>query len=108
MVEVCPSYEMVRNFKAFVMFAVKNIGSFAYLGRKMLNMLILVRKIFFEYVYVRPENFFDLTPPPPPPHRQHVREKFVGLGQNSRKCWSKHDDTPPMLMASRRPCIFDF
>jgi uncharacterized protein Usg len=22
-------------------------------------------------------------------------ENFVRLGQNPRKCWSKHDDTPP-------------
>jgi hypothetical protein len=66
-------------------------------------MLMLVGKNFFDYAYVSPENFFYL--PPPPPRRQHFREKFVRLGQNPRKCWSKHDDTPPppMLMASRRP-----
>ena len=78
MVEVAQSYEMVRNFKAFVMCCL----------------------LLFEYAYVSPENFSDLPP------RQHFREKFVRLGQNPRKCWSKHDDTPPppMLMASRRPC----
>jgi hypothetical protein len=32
MTEVAQSYEMVRNFKAFVMFVVKKIGSFAYFG----------------------------------------------------------------------------
>jgi hypothetical protein len=35
MAEVAQSYEMVRNFnnfKAFVMFAVTEIGSFAYFG----------------------------------------------------------------------------
>jgi hypothetical protein len=36
---------------------------------------------------------------------QHVWEKILRLGQNRRKCWSKHDDTPPMLMASRRPWL---
>ena len=67
MVEVAQSYEMVRNFKAFVMCCL----------------------LLFEYAYVSPENFSDLPP------RQHFREKFVRLGQNPRKCWSKHDDTPP-------------
>jgi hypothetical protein len=58
-----------------------------------------------HYAYVSPENFFWLCMlmlvgknvfdlPPPPPRRQHFREKFVPLGQNPRKCWSKHDDTP--------------
>jgi hypothetical protein len=103
MVEVAQSYETVcnfNNFKAFVMFAVKKIGSLAYLGRKLLNILMLVRKHFFDCAYVSPENF--LTSPPPPSHT-HFRER---LGQNPRKCWSKHDDTPPppLLMASRRPC----
>jgi hypothetical protein len=46
-----------------------------------------------KYTYVSPENF--LTPPPPPPRRQHFREKFLRLGQNSIKCWSEHDETPP-------------
>ena len=58
MVEVAQSYEMVRNFnnfKASVMFAVK----------KNLNVLMLVRKIFFAYAYVSPENVFDSPPPPP-------------------------------------------
>jgi hypothetical protein len=35
-------------------------------------MLMFVRKIFFKLL----QNFFK-------------------LGQNPRKCWSKHDDTPP-------------
>ena len=52
---------------------------------------MLVRKIFFDYAYVSPENVFD----PPPPRRQHFREKFARLGQNPGKCWSNHDDTPP-------------
>jgi hypothetical protein len=60
MVEVAQSHEMVRNFKAFVVCGEK-IGSLAYLGRKILNMLMLVRKHFFDYAYVSPENF--LTPP---------------------------------------------
>ena len=51
----------------------------------------LVRKIFFDYSYVSPENFFDLTSP----RRQHFQEIFLRLGQNPRKGWSKHDDTPP-------------
>jgi hypothetical protein len=79
MVEVAQSYEMVRNFnnfKAFVMFAV--------------NMLMLVRESFFDYAYVSRENFLW-----PRPRRQNFREKFVRLGQNPRKCWSKHDDIPP-------------
>ena len=55
MVEVVKSYEMVRtfnNFKASVTFAV----IFSYIGRKFLNMLILVRKIFFDYI--SSEKFF--------------------------------------------------
>jgi hypothetical protein len=56
-------------------------------------MLMLVRKIFLDCPYVSAENFFD--PPPALPRRQHFREKFVRLGQNPRKCWSKHDDPPP-------------
>ena len=44
-------------------------------------MLMLVRKIFLT--------------PPPLSRRQHFREKFVRLGQNPRKCWSKHDAPPP-------------
>jgi hypothetical protein len=63
---------------------------------------MLVQKIFFDYAYVSPENFSDLSPSP---RRQHFPEKFARLGQNPRKCWSNHDDTPPMLMASRRPCM---
>ena len=51
-------------------------------------LLMLVGKIFFNYAYGSPENFLD----PPPPRRQHFREKFVKLGQNPRKSWSKHDD----------------
>jgi hypothetical protein len=67
-IKVAQSYEMVRNFnnfKAFVMFAVKKLEA----------LLIM----FFL----------------PPPRRQHFREKFVRLGQNPRKCWSKHDDRSP-------------
>jgi hypothetical protein len=93
MVEVAESYEIVgnfNNFKAFVMFAVKKLEAF----------LILVEKCSI-YLINMLKNFFD-----PPPPRPHFREKFVLLGQNPRKCWSKHDDTPPppMLMTSRRPC----
>jgi hypothetical protein len=78
MVEFAQSYdsEMVRNFNNFKAF------------------------VMFDYAYISPENFLAS----PPPFRQHFREKFVRPGQNPRKCWSKHDDTPPMLMASRRPC----
>ena len=36
------------------------MGSIAYIGRKILNLLILERKIFFDYI--SPENFFDLPP----------------------------------------------
>jgi hypothetical protein len=61
MVEVAQRYEMVRNFKAFVMFALKKLEA--------------LKKIFL--------------------HRQNLGRKFVRLGQNPRKCWSKHDDTPP-------------
>jgi hypothetical protein len=50
---------------------------------------MLVRNIFFDHAYVSPENFFDLPP------STTFREKFVRLGQNPRKCSSKHDDTPP-------------
>ena len=60
MAEVAQSYEMVRNFnnfKAFVMFAVKKLEA----------LLMLLGKIFLDYAYVTPENFFDLTPPLPPP-----------------------------------------
>jgi hypothetical protein len=98
MVEVAKSYEMVRNFnnfKAFVMFAVK----------KMEALLILVGKCC-SYANVSPEKnfmtvlmlvrkiFLTSPPPPPPPRRQHFRGKIVRPGQNPRKCWSKHDDTP--------------
>jgi hypothetical protein len=45
------------------------------------------------------KKFFDQPTPPPCP--QHFRETFLRLGQNSRKSWSKYDDTPfPMLMPS--------
>ena len=54
-------------------------------------MVMLVRKNFFDYAYVSPEYFFDL----PPTRRQQFQEIFLRLGQNPRKCWSKHDDTPP-------------
>jgi hypothetical protein len=58
MVEVVKSYEMVRtfnNFKASVTFAVKKPEALL-----ILNTLILILKIFFDYI--SPENFFD--PPP--------------------------------------------
>jgi hypothetical protein len=50
MVEVVKSYEMVRNFNNFKSFSYvcgEKIGSIADIGRKILNMLILVRKNFF-------------------------------------------------------------
>jgi hypothetical protein len=68
----------------------EKIGSLAYLGRKILNVLMLVWKIFLTSP--RGQHFRDLvkilgnvgqnmtTPPPPPP-----------------------PPPPPMLMASRRP-----
>ena len=66
MVEVAQSYEMVgnfKNFKTFAMFAVKKLEALiAYLGRKCLNMFMLVRKIFFDYAYVSPETFFAPAP----------------------------------------------
>jgi hypothetical protein len=37
----------------------EKIGSLAYLRRKILNLLMLVRKIFLDYAYVSPESFFD-------------------------------------------------
>jgi hypothetical protein len=40
-------------------------------------------KNIWSFAYVIPEN---LLPPP---------QTFLLLGQHSRKCWSKHDDTPP-------------
>ena len=62
-------------------------------------MLILVLKNVFDYAYVSPEIFLTSPPHPPPPpslpRRQHFQEKFFRLGQNPRKCWSRHDDTPP-------------
>ena len=42
----------------------EKIGSLAYLRRKILNLLMLVRKIFLDYAYVSPETFFDLPLPP--------------------------------------------
>ena len=65
MVEVIKSYEMVRtfnNFKASVTFAVKKSEALLILVEKILNMLILGRKMFFDYI--SPENFFDLPPTP--------------------------------------------
>jgi hypothetical protein len=47
----------------------EKIGSLAYLRRKILNLLMLVRKFFSDYAHVSPETFFDL---PPPPRRQHL------------------------------------
>jgi hypothetical protein len=79
MVEVVKSYDMVRNFNNFKSFSYvcgEKIGSIADIGRKILNMLILVRKNFFAYI--SPEIFYNLvkilgkvgqnmtTPPPPP------------------------------------------
>ena len=66
-----------------------------------LTMLMLVLKIFLTMLMLSPKFFY-----PPPPDK--LREKFVrlGQGQNPRKCWSKHDDTPPMLMASPCPCVW--
>ena len=62
MVEVAQSYEMVRNFNNFKGFVTFNcdekIGSFAHLGRKLLNLLTFVRKIFFDNAYVSQEKFF--------------------------------------------------
>ena len=85
MVEVAESYEMVRNFNNFkvLLILVYEFG-FAYVRPEkfLLTMLMLVRKIF-------------LNSPSSPPRRQHFQEKFLRLGQNPRKCWSKHDDTPP-------------
>ena len=48
----------------------EKIGSLAYLRRKLLNLLMLVRKNILDYAYVSPETFFDLPPTPPP--RQHL------------------------------------
>ena len=96
MVEAAQSYEMVckfNNFKAFVIFAVKNWkpclswtknSEYGFFSPEnfFLTMIMLVRKIFLT-----------------------TWSKFVRLGQNRTKCLSKHDD-PPMLMASRRPHPF--
>jgi hypothetical protein len=71
MVEAAQSYEMVckfNNFKAFVVFAVKNCKPFLSWTKNseysffnpenfFLSMIMLVRKIFLNY----------LPPPPPPP-----------------------------------------
>jgi hypothetical protein len=65
---------MVRNFnnfKAFVMFAVKKIGSLANFGRKILSMLMLVRKKFLIMLMLVGKIFFYLLPT-----RQHFREKI--------------------------------
>ena len=40
----------------------EKIGSVAQLGRKILNLLVLARKKFFDNAYVSPEKFFG--PPP--------------------------------------------
>ena len=107
MVEVVKSYEMVltfNNFKAsFSYVCGEKIRSIADIGRKILNMVILVLKIFLT-ILVR--KIFLTSPLPPPPRQQHFREKFLRLGQNPRKSWSKHDEPPtlPTLMASRRSC----
>ena len=63
MVEVAQSYEMVFNFKAFVMFAVKNYPNS---GRKFLNMPMLVRKVLRLGQNRRIcWSKHDDTPPPP-------------------------------------------
>jgi hypothetical protein len=101
MVEVAESYEMVRNFNNFKVLLILVYKFWICLcssGKFFLTMLMLVRKL-----------------PLPPPRRQHFQEKCLRLGQNPRKCWSKHDDTspppppppPPMLMASRRPWMLN-
>ena len=56
---------------------IEKIWSLAYLGRKSLNMLMLVRKFFFDYAYVSPENVFD--PPPPPPFDNVFRKYLYDL-----------------------------
>ena len=61
MVEVGQSYEIW----SFCYVCSEKIGSLDYVGRKILNMLMLVGKNFFDYAYVSPENFFYLPPPPP-------------------------------------------
>ena len=61
-----------------------------------------------EFAYVSPENFFDLTTPPPPPPVDNIFMKnfydlvkiLVNVGQNMTT-----SPPPPMLMASRRPCV---
>jgi hypothetical protein len=62
MIEVGQSYEMVGNFKAFVMFCGEKIRSLAHLGRKILNMFMLVRK-FFCTILVLVRKFFSTSPP---------------------------------------------
>ena len=51
---------------------VEKIGSLAYLGRKILTMLMLVRKIFFtsslyDFVKILGNVVQNMTNPPPPP-----------------------------------------
>jgi hypothetical protein len=94
---VAQSYEIVRNFnnfKAFVMFAVKKIGSFVYFGRKIFNMLMLVRKIFFEYAYVSPENFFDL-PPVDNIFGKNLYDLVKILGNVGQNMTTPHPPPPP-------------
>jgi hypothetical protein len=67
MIEVGQSYEMVGNFKAFVMFCGEKIRSLAHLGRKILNMLMLVRKIFLTMLVLARKMFSTRPPPPLPP-----------------------------------------
>jgi hypothetical protein len=75
---------MVKVMKSFAILTISKlwsclrwtIASPAYFGRKIFEALLMLA-----------------TPPPPPPRRQHFQETFLLLGQHSRKCWSKHDDT---------------
>ena len=72
------------------MFAVKKIGSFAYL--KSLNMLMLVRKIF-------------LTSPPDNIVGKNLHNLVKILGNIGQSMTTPLPPPPPMLMASRRPCV---
>jgi hypothetical protein len=60
MVEVVKVMKWFTILTSFCYVCGEKIVSLAYLGRKFLNMLMLVWKNVFDYAYVCPENFFDL------------------------------------------------
>jgi hypothetical protein len=101
MVEVVKSYEtgfaLLTILKLQLYVCGEKIGSIADIGRKILNMLILVRKIILNSL----ENFFDL----PPPVDNISGKIFYDLVKILRKVCQNMTTPPQLLMASRRPCM---